>query len=737
MRYSIKIKVLAAQVGLIVLMVLFLRGVGYRIISRLLFDMQKEQLTILLQTGKDLFEHRLSDYQRRFEEIATNEIISVYAKKFNTPMLYEYWSAFQDEFPVLSFVNAEGMTEFTLVDGEASGQSGNISATSLFQDAMGAPGQVVMSPVFFDEKRGPSIRFAVNTVTFFDEFIAVITGDVPLVNIAKRLETHTIGETGVTFLVNQRGTILFHPQQQFIAQPLSGHGNDTAAALSKLTLTESGFSRVTLLGSDGYAAYAPLRGNPWSLIVFLPYKEFMANLDFLNVFIPGITGTFVLIGSFIAFNLASRITKPLIQLAAITQKIARGDLSTKVTVRSQDEIGMLAASFNAMIDDVKKSREELIDAREHFEVTLSSIGDGVLATDAAGVATFINPVAERFIGLGAQDVLGKPVAHVFRLVDEKSRQDVGIPLERVLRENVEVRITHPILLVAHDGREIPIEASGAPIRQDSSVRGVVLILHDMSDWKQAEAQRKTLEEQLHQAQKMEAVGTLAGGIAHDLNSMLGVIIGYGYLLEKKTDEGSKEHHYTQEILTATRRAKDLIVRLNTFSRPTVERKQPLHLDEIVRESVQLLQPVIPRTITLSFTSESPESQIEGDASRLQQVITNLCLNARDAITKENGRITLSTEEVEIPSDLVQLYQVKPGRYVRLRVQDTGEGIATQHLDKIFDPFFTTKEFGKGTGLGLSVVYGIVKSHHGFIDVESHPEHGTTFDVYIPGMDNTP
>jgi signal transduction histidine kinase len=219
--------------------------------------------------------------------------------------------------------------------------------------------------------------------------------------------------------------------------------------------------------------------------------------------------------------------------------------------------------------------------------------------------------------------------------------------------------------------------------------------------------------------------------------MLGVIVGYGYMLEQKTNEGSKEEHYIQEILTATRRAKDLIVRLNTFSRPTVEHKQPLHLHEVVRESVELLQPLFPSTVLLSCSSENPESRIEGDASRLQQVITNLCLNARDAVTGKNGRVTLSSKEVEIPPDLVQLHQVKPGRYARLRVADTGEGIAAHNLDKIFDPFFTTKEVGKGTGLGLSVVYGIVKSHHGFITVNSHPAQGTTFDVYIPVIDNAP
>jgi PAS domain S-box-containing protein len=735
MRHSIKIKVLAAQVGLIIVMVFFLRGVGYRVVSRLLFDMQQEQLMVLLQTGMELFEYRMSDYRKHFEELATHEIVTVYAKKYKDPMLREYWAAFQDKFPVLSFVNAEGMEEFKLVDGD-SGQLANISTTPLFQNAMRTPGNVVMSSVILDENRGPTIRFAMNSVTFFDEFIAVITGDVPLANATGVLANHTIGETGVAMLVDHHGTILFHPQQEYISQSLIGHGNETEELLSGLALTETGFSRATLLGIDGYAAYAPLRENPWSVVVFLPYKEFMAELNFINMFIPAITAAFVLIASLIAFKLANRITNPLIQLATVTQKIAKGDLSTKVAVRAQDEIGMLATSFNAMIDDVKSNKEDLIHAREHLEVTLSSIGDGVLATDAAGVVTFINPIAEQLVGLTAQEALGKPVTDIFQLVEEGSRESVVIPVERVSGENTVVGITDPVILLAHDGREIPIEASGAPIQgQDKKVRGVVLILHDMTDWRQAEARRKTLEEQLHQAQKMEAVGTLAGGIAHDLNSMLGVIVGYGYMLEKPTAEGSKED-FVQEILTATRRAKDLILRLNTFSRPTVERKQPLHLHELIRESIELLQPVLPPAIELSVITENPETLIEGDASRLQQVITNLCFNARDAISEGNGRITLLSEDVEVSEDLALLHQVQPGKYLRLRVQDTGDGIAAQDLDKIFDPFFTTKEIGKGTGLGLSVVYGIVKSHQGFVTVESRPGEGTTFELYFPVMENT-
>ncbi len=734
---SIRTKVLAAQVGMIIVMALFLRIVGYRVVSGLLFDVQREQLMVLLRTGVDLFEYQLSDYQRRFEELATNEVMAVYAKKFNTPMLYEYWSRFRNEFPVLSFVNKQGMEEFKLVDGEVSGRLDNISATSLFQNVLRTPGTVVMSPVFFDEKRGPMIRFAINSVTFFDEFVAVITGDLPFAQIAGVLANHTIGKTGMVLLVDQQGTILFHPQQQYIAHSLFGSGNDTDAVLSRLNLTETGFGRVTLLGIDGYAAYAPIGENPWSMIVFLPYQEYMAELDFLKIFIPGITGAFILITSFVAFNIANKITRPLTELVAATQKIARGDLSIQVNIRSRDETGALAQSFNTMINDLKVNKDELISAREHLEVTLSSIGDGVLATDSAGIVTFINPVAEGFVGLTAGEALGKPVDAVLRLVEEETRQAAAIPVECVLREKNVVVSSHPVLLVACDGHEIFVEVSGAPIqRHDRNIQGVVLILHDVTDRKYAEVHRKKLEEQLYQAQKMEAVGTLAGGLAHDLNSMLGVIMGYGGMLETRTAEQSKERYFVQEILTACRRAKDLILRLNTFSRPSVEQQEPVCLYELVRESIQLLYPLFPASISLSVTSDHDENLIEGDASKLQQVITNLCLNARDAMKAGSGCIALSVNEIEIGANMAVQHHVEPGQYIRLRVEDSGEGIEAQYLEKIFDPFFTTKEVGKGTGLGLSVVYGIVKSHHGFIIVESIPGKGTIFDLCFPMINNT-
>jgi hypothetical protein len=205
MRRSIKLKVLAAQVGTIVVMALFLRGVGYRIVSRVVFDLRREQQMLLLRTGRDLFEYRLSDYRKRFKEIAANEITTVYAKKFNAPMLYEYWAAFQDEFPVLSFVNAKGLEEFKLVDGEISQQLDNIRMTPLFQNAMRTPGSVVVSPAILDGQKGPTVRFAMNVVTFFDEFIAVITADIPLANATEVFADHAIGETGTAFLVDHQG----------------------------------------------------------------------------------------------------------------------------------------------------------------------------------------------------------------------------------------------------------------------------------------------------------------------------------------------------------------------------------------------------------------------------------------------------------------------------------------------------------------------------------------------------
>jgi len=239
-----------------------------------------------------------------------------------------------------------------------------------------------------------------------------------------------------------------------------------------------------------------------------------------------------------------------------------------------------------------------------------------------------------------------------------------------------------------------------------------------------------MEKQLIQTQKMEAMGTLAGGIAHDFNNVLGGIIGYTDLALRKIPKDSPVRRYLDQVLTASHRATDLVKQILTFSRQEAEEKKvPVQLGGIVNEALKLLHSTVSETIEIISKIEASDSYIQANPTQFHQVIMNLCTNAAHAIGEKEGII-----EVKLTEEIIDdgLYKgLKPGPHLRLTINDTGQGIKAEHLEKIFDPFFTTKKPGEGTGMGLAVVHGIIEGHHGHISVFSQEGEGTTFSILVP------
>lgn len=249
------------------------------------------------------------------------------------------------------------------------------------------------------------------------------------------------------------------------------------------------------------------------------------------------------------------------------------------------------------------------------------------------------------------------------------------------------------------------------------------------------SQRKRLESQLRQRQKVEAIGVFAGGIAHDFNTLLGTMMGYGDMLRDAAGEGSVPYKYVEELMDAGYHARDLIKQLLDFARPSKEKKEPLELSVIIDESIKMLRSSLPATITIKPNIMAKSGTIDCDATQIQQVIMNLGINASWAIGNKMGEIGISLTEVEAGQDLACLYPIESGSYLCLTVSDTGCGIDNGIIEHIFDPFYTTKEIGEGSGLGLSVVHGIIKNHGGFVAVESKPKKGSAFHVYLPKIED--
>jgi nitrogen-specific signal transduction histidine kinase len=245
---------------------------------------------------------------------------------------------------------------------------------------------------------------------------------------------------------------------------------------------------------------------------------------------------------------------------------------------------------------------------------------------------------------------------------------------------------------------------------------------------------RDLRRQLVEAQKMEAIGTLAGGIAHDFNNILSAIIGYAELAKMKVGEESRLINDLNQILKAGNRAKDLIMQILTVSRHTEEERKAIAPATIVKEAMKLLRASVPTSIEFNLEIDKDAGMILADATRIHQILMNLCTNAQHAMSEGDGALTVRLGNVEVDSKTARHLGVDPGAYVKLTVSDTGCGMTPDVLERIFEPYFTTKEKGEGTGLGLSVVHGIVESYGGKIRVYSEQGKGTAFHVYFPKID---
>jgi PAS domain S-box-containing protein len=285
--------------------------------------------------------------------------------------------------------------------------------------------------------------------------------------------------------------------------------------------------------------------------------------------------------------------------------------------------------------------------------------------------------------------------------------------------------------IRKDGSRVPV-LLGVAMLPDSANECVCIVV-DLSEQKRLEQERQALHQELIQSHKMEAVGQLAGGIAHDFNNILNVIGGYTELMVSKLPHGDPLCRNADRVLTATKRAADLVAQLLAFSRKQMLTTRVLNLNFVIGDILEMLRRLIREDIQLVFCPAPGLGLVSADQSQIEQVIINLTVNARDAM-RQGGELRIATRNVRVEPSGSGVPGLQPGDYVNVTVSDTGCGMDKETMARIFEPFFTTKEFGLGTGLGLSTVYGIVKQSGGEIVVESEPGRGATFAIYLPKSD---
>jgi two-component system, cell cycle sensor histidine kinase and response regulator CckA len=379
---------------------------------------------------------------------------------------------------------------------------------------------------------------------------------------------------------------------------------------------------------------------------------------------------------------------------------------------------------------------KLRSSERRFATTLSSIGDGVIATDRLANVTFLNPVAQQLTGWDQKEAVGKTLSEIFVICNETTRETVPNPVDRVLREGIVVGLANHTVLTARDGSEVPIDDCAAPILDDlGKTDGAVLVFRDISELRREEQAKTLLDEKFREASKIEAIGRLAGGVAHDFNNLLTVINGHADLLLMEKNRSDPDWESLSAIQDAGDRAARLTQQLLAFSRRSMIEPKVLDLNSLVFESAKLLRRLIGEDVSLGLSLSPDLHSIKADQGQIEQIIINLAVNSRDAMT-HGGKLSISTRNVVISHHQQNDYpELAPGNFVELCVTDTGTGMSEEVKAKIFEPFFTTKGVGKGTGLGLAVVHGIVKQGGGHITVSTQIGQGTSFLLLFPSTEN--
>ncbi|MCF7886752.1 MAG: response regulator [Candidatus Marinimicrobia bacterium] len=280
------------------------------------------------------------------------------------------------------------------------------------------------------------------------------------------------------------------------------------------------------------------------------------------------------------------------------------------------------------------------------------------------------------------------------------------------------------------GELIDVDVNSTSILDNGKYQGSLLVARVITERKQAQRAKKRIEKQKHQTQRLETLGTLAGGIGHDFNNILTPILGYSEIIQQNLNQDNPNYKFIGEIMKGCLRAKDLISQMLSFSRDEEQDKRPLNIIPIIKEALKLLRPSIPRTIKITRDLQEPCPLINADPTRIHQVIMNLCTNAYQAMETKGGILNIALETIHIDSKNSRKYiDLEEGKYIKLVISDNGPGMDKETKKHIFEPFYTTKE--EGTGMGLAVVHGIVKSHNGRINVYSEKGKGTTFNIYLP------
>ncbi len=566
---------------------------------------------------------------------------------------------------------------------------------------------------------------------------AVVVASYPVDSLDGVMVARQLPEGSVVTIIDSSRSVVWrtlHPERwvgksvrddpRFAADFAAGQGANTLTSIDGIHRLIA-FRRIASTGGIIYV------GVPTQYSIDLAQSQLILDLVF-----GGIVSIVVLV---VAYLIGRSVLDPIEALTTDAAVIAHGDDSRRSKVSQQDEIGALAHAFNHMADTAMTQRRALEESDARFRTLFDANPLPTLAWSVeTGRISDANAAAAMQYGFAREALVGKPVQELVHTSQrhhiEATITSLGIHTDSVEASHHEAShheaSHHDVWLMQHaDGHALQMEVHTTPIERGAS-HDVIMVGIDLGPRRATEQALQESREQLRQAQKMEALGSFAGGVAHDFNNYLSSIIGFTELARTALPADSPIRADLSEALRASNRAADLTRQILLFSRKQVVEPQVLDPTDIVRGLRRLLAPLLGEKIELATDLDHAAGVIRADRGQLEQVLVNLAANARDAMPS-GGRFTIRCARRVTSEANARTQGIRAGDWVQLAIEDTGSGIPAEHLERIFEPFFTTKDRGRGTGLGLALVYSIVQQAGGVIRVESEHGVGTRFLLYFP------
>ena len=739
---SIKTELISSHLGVIFLAALILGSLSYLIMNKQLQDAQISHLSFIGEYSS----HNMSNFLERksniLERISMGKEIEKYGRAYQELQLIEVFSKFKKEFSMLCYINKEGCEEVKMIKGQpvVNGLQ-DISKSSYFNKALKAVDKAVIFPpeksAILDEV---VIKMALTRYSYFgDEFIGMVMGAVPFKEFSEELAKIKVGKSGFINVINDQGIILAHPYEDQIGRTITGQGKTAQQLIAKAKAMEKGVMRATISGIDGFIAYAPAKDLGCSLLVTLPYEEYMVALNklrdaFLFIFI-GIC----IIGWIVSKFLAAGITEPIMQLTKHAYDISTGNFFQFQIkkIKAKYEIGDLVASFNRMAEDLDKTSV----SKNYTDNIINAMKDALIVVYADGYIISVNVTTCNLLGYKKEELIGRSIEDIL-VEGARLFKETGPEGQKEMASVDNIDIT----LVSKQGTKIPVLFSSSTMLDDNGyIQGIVCLALDITELKQAQDKLKSLNESLEQKviertleleQSNKELEQFAYIASHDLQEPLRKVITFGDRLQEKyaAELGEQGKDYLGRMRRAAQRMQQLINDLLKYSRAStkVQSFVPVNLAQVVQGVLSDLEVLIEENKARILVESLPT--IEADSLQMRQLLQNLISNGLKFHRKEEyPTIVISAKTTKNTNNTSYGETLPDDGFLEIAIEDNGIGFDEKYAHRIFEVFqrLHGRDEYEGTGIGLSVCKKIVGRHKGDIKVKSIVGQGTTFMVTLP------